>query len=1667
MGRDSKRLPLPAPTDSGSERNSLVVPTDLATDISRRTDRTSYSIPDDGTPITLPTRKLRLDPGRPNTSQASLLIEYFEAEAEGNKTGRPNVRVKVHQGARKHREPSSERRPSYTRHVSLSGRSSSREHGKRSRSHSHSRVSHNPTDPSMEGARSDVSSRTHNHFVPPTSDISSMPADSMLEAQSGFERHDDVQAHSQPSEPQRELDTLKAPTTRRSRSVSKERITKKVLEKLAREESPDEIAAAKSRTHRRRPTTSSVEADGDVRHRRRRSEKSADDYSTTESSLAQHRDSSSVSGLSKSSLNPKLLQTVEDVVKRLILPEIETIKRQQSVRDSRATRDSTGTESSYLTGEQSSAMSRPKVVLNRDDKDPGVTLSGDTVRRKKHRRSSKESASGSKPRSSRHDSADSVGEEKERARRHKSSSTRDDAIPSAEAVAATTALTTAALRSHNSRSSLESPDRERRERRKKRREGHSKTQSGIDQPERPADDDYVATKRRVKLPMDSEIQDSELTRESIMSAETAGEDESKDDPVNNSMTLVREAPRISPRHVETGASHAKESEDDERLPAIRAVRSRGQLSSPRSDRSLSSKAAKHAALAAAGLGGAAGAMYGHHDLDRSRPSSRNSRPAAGKEQSKGNPRELSPVRSEDYMPLDTKKAMQAIKAFPSTVDAGTDSKPSSRGKDGGRDTSTAVKSNPKAQFQEDRRFSFEPNLSDQLETGGQQDSPLGEAMQDATPSAQAADPPHRLRAVDTNNPEISRTPQPVESQVASLLNPSSLSSHREGPDRRSIGVDTLASSDLAGNDDRETHNVVWSGDNHSAERWAALREAARAGSNGNLKDGELMSSPGGSEELHLGTSGVPNAQDPLPEIGHAYDDDRSDAVTTPSQARSSGRRSVLEGPLGDEHENRGQWPYEPTPPAGHMQSGFTSPEGHNQGAEAAMLGAAAGLGIDAATHRHAQSQQTPTRGVPLTGSPQHSRGYRGEQSRNRFDSSTPNALKDEGYISAPNPRSGGAPSPDVGGSPLSFSKPPPRLFDENDAERMYRRQQEPYQPPGRGHARNMSGGSHGMGSPLYDASTGRGINNIQSKDIVALMDHLTVRDGQRNARDTEILVTLVRSATDMRNSFEDMKKFVKDQNDINMARTDSASDKTASRIMGGSGLNSSLSPRTTRSASADEVPTKKKNIFQRALKGLGSKNTNDLSKMEDMLNQLLEEVEALRAAQGVQGPTATPPRQRELDSFERLRAPADPGYEPSGHAGTSTPSRSGNFSMSPQSRPAAQAQHSGGGVDNRISTVYEEDEDDHVGHGEIYEEPDGMLTPTQEAQNAKSLARGVSMESPRYDDGDLELTPPSASKHGRKQSSGSSSMFATPKVSRWSKTTTNSSVGNRNSYQAHRALSDASRSGSDINVLPDNDDYSPQQDDRLRSNASLDRDLDPRGLSPESLEDPKYKANRNSLTLQHPQPRQGPTQTQRSLMESQAQVYDPRHSNESLPSPNHDALGAYPTLSRFSRMPVQAADSRRSTLSPPSSEGSPATRAAPSYAPAQSSRLAHATHADDYDDDYSSEHSEDVSEHGAATTTTTTAPWIEPVPLARKQSPYSPGGLLAPIEERYSLERTRSSMSATPATTAGFLDDERSATPTAAPRPAVGAEGKAVAGRSLTGPREMPGRAAGRAGSRG
>ena len=411
-----------------------------------------------------------------------------------------------------------------------------------------------------------------------------------------------------------------------------------------------------------------------------------------------------------------------------------------------------------------------------------------------------------------------------------------------------------------------------------------------------------------------------------------------------------------------------------------------------------------------------------------------------------------------------------------------------------------------------------------------------------------------------------------------------------------------------------------------------------------------------------------------------------------------------------------------------------------------------------------------------------------------------------------------------------------------------------------------------------------------------------MRDAQRNARDTEILVTLVRSAAEMRNSFEDMKRFIADQDEMLIDTGNKQHDRTIQKIIGGPRPQPLGTPRATRRPSAeddymDDLPAKRRNVFRRALKGLSGRSSNDLGKIEEMLVQLLGNVEGLKAAQDI--------RPRSLSSYDNQRVAGQDGYEPEGQAGTSSTGNQSGYFSNPPSRQASgmRGNEARKGSQNRISTVLEGDEGLETHERDLlendFENNEKLLTPAGEFPRGGS----VPLDTPtqvHIPTGALsnENTPKTGTDRSRKHKSSSSSFF--PKISRWSKTTA-SSVGDnfRGAGRRERPLSEASRSGSEGNYNT-NDHYEPHEDDRLQSSGSPDTDAlgqanrPPSPLVPSQVsEKPKYQAQRDSLNLQHPQPRPGPTHRYHHQLETQA------HNFGSPISPKSDQWGSNPSLVRF------------------------------------------------------------------------------------------------------------------------------------------------------------------------
>ena len=268
------------------------------------------------------------------------------------------------------------------------------------------------------------------------------------------------------------------------------------------------------------------------------------------------------------------------------------------------------------------------------------------------------------------------------------------------------------------------------------------------------------------------------------------------------------------------------------------------------------------------------------------------------------------------------------------------------------------------------------------------------------------------------------------------------------------------------------------------------------------------------EQLKLGASGLPDLQNPMPEIG--YGDGESDVTTNPS---------IIQGPIGGAQEgSRDHWPGKPTPPQPKYESatstGDQKSDSNLKAAEVALVGAAVGAGGAAALASHSREasrdhdeewQRTsgerkrdtlitnPYEGTSpiaaLGGGMDRDllaqAGFPGANTDFRapnlgYQAGSPGALqKDEGYISsAPNNRSPGAITPEPRAKGVGF------LDQEIGGAADALAGDDPFYTPK--HSRHLSGMSHGMGSPLYDSATGNGIDRIQSKDIVALMDHVSV-----------------------------------------------------------------------------------------------------------------------------------------------------------------------------------------------------------------------------------------------------------------------------------------------------------------------------------------------------------------------------------------------------------------------------------------------------------------------------------------------------------------------------------------------------------------------------------------------
>ncbi|KAI4641452.1 uncharacterized protein J4E79_011659 [Alternaria viburni] len=1609
MVLDTERPPLPAPTepstlDSADESTYHI--DEINTDVSNRTDRTSYSVPDDGTPITInttsptkPRGQARLS--RKFPSQTSLLIEYFESgKDEGQAGSRGSVRVRVTPSSRKSRhstasdnvqitQTSAKRNshaPSYSKRLSLAtSKSYSELYDARTVAYSDlSNISSlPPVDIELLPNHSDLST-DGGRFLPMPSDISSMPADSMTgqteilpparRRSRSMER--DAVTESMVSEAIQ--DTLKAPRHHRSRSLSKDRITQRVMEKLAQQAAEGGAARSKHSSSKSRDTSRRREDElASPRKSHRRRSKDVEQASGTESSyLSSNADRRShVSGTSSIN-NPKLLATVEDAIKRLILPELNALKEENRTsrnmdKFDRANRDSIATfetvesagsrdPSRRRVSKSSSApklhSNKPKVVLNRDGDDPGTTLAGGSSR-KSERRSSRGSISSY---------ADSTTrEEKEKSHRRKSSS-KDSTMSQRDAALvglAGAGLTTAALKHHTSREEKEEERKQRKHRSSRSSRSASVSESVHEEPR---------VKERVPpLPFNHSelIGGSELTRDSILSAET----ETKERPQSRSSvstgitgtgaeTPLQQVPRgyISPSprtptrtpnalQQTLGTSHSNKSTNEVRT------------STPKSDRSWTSrsKEATDASLNAAAAAKAraierSGPQASEYEIESDTQSRRGDTVSPiqseasyrGDAQTTGSPRRMHSIRSGPSVSslghqFERRESNLSIASLSSTTSTKAAARTRKRPQGVTLESKRSIL-NEDATTKDTKQFFDRNHEKNDMYRRELEDSSVNynrmTMYTDDSTGVEYLD--HEQKVGDLQDirkvgtiPEYVHTPLAVESAVASLHDEQSTLSVRS-----SMATSPLKKSTLS-----QVHTnpaYVQTDEVPAGQRWAAIRDKAEAlqqerraeeppkqniarenSPRQSIAQSEAQSEDGMSvdEPIQMHHSAYPvGDNDMMPEIGYGMDDD-SDVTTNPS---------IIQGPIGggDGYHDRTD------ELLSRQEERERTPTSFSKGALGLGAGAAAMAAAAAYEREEQQSPASFDQRHQATVEDEYDHPYPGEQQyeqsgyaqSNRTPLSGQTGWKDEGYQSA-NQREAYTPQ----------NRNHSKIFDDDGYGDEYNGADlgSPDMFAARAkHDRHVSGNSHGMTSPLYDAATGKGMDRIESKDIVALMDHLTVRDAQRNARDTEILVTLVRSAAEMRNQLDDLRQFIKTQDTMIMNTTDKRVNLAEQRILGGPRPQPQTPPRINRTSSDDDIETKKKNVFRRALKGLSSgKGDGDIKHIEQMLVQLLGEVEGLKQVNQLSLDQQA--RTNSLNSYEELRASGDAGYEPEGRANTaSSPDQSGYFS-NPSSSRRIQDLHSGYDVvpTNRISTVREESDEEYEERTRTpgYENTERMTTPTQEAFPEKRASLG---------------TPPQASRAARnsqsddttpkrKHKSNSSSIFGIPKISRWSKTTTstnpeslprNSGSGERRPHSMH------SRSSSQDDYYDDEEPYEQHADDRLRSNTSLAREeqrsirsaRSPSPLIPEDIqyemEDPKYQAHRNSLNLQHPQPRPGPTGRHQNNLETQAQIYNPVRS--SIGSPDYDQWGSMPSLAR-NRLSGMSAQQGAGNLSPISSDG--------------------------------------------------------------------------------------------------------------------------------------------------
>ncbi|KAF4974763.1 hypothetical protein FZEAL_8370 [Fusarium zealandicum] len=1553
MGITSRKpLPLPAPTETDTNDT----PTELTCDVVKPgDDKSSYSIPEDGTPVTIPTRGHKA-----SKSQTSLLIEYFEGgQPVSGSSGerRPSVRVRLtpsKRGRADHHlqvtETKGTRNASVTRRIPLDLYTDSEfpdgEDGHSMSSYAsateESNVSRNPID--IEIDRSQRRRRPSSPLIPSEnytvnpSDISAIPSDSFLDGpgnttdakgslNSPTETRNMVAAAGASALAISAVEELK---NRKSRNRDRSKVSEK---------SRDMSTSERKRRSKSRTSSLTERPADDIKSSRRRPSKShqesnvsAADTSVLSSNLSpSHRSAethSTRSGASKSSINnPKLLETVEDAIRRLILPELSALKREQSKRETR--RGSFTSSATSVSGIDATPDRRRSSGQRSEQKD----------RRNREARHDYDASSDLSI------SRESVNDTYQYDNDAVTPNRSGGDLLKAAAVGAAAGKGLSLLDDKS-----QSEDRKHRDRRRRRAESTRSRSVGRERYAEEYDDDHLVP--APPMPLMSDFNPSEMTRTSILSANT-----DRPHSASEELTPVQNVARgyISPSS--TPAGSRTPSNLDNPLSTQHANISHGDLTAlPRGKETYLEEYETDEYGQKVPIG--RDAQY--DDDDRDDISDPDDYPEGGYDNSYFATQDVPPPLK--YVPYQAgARGLSPIPSVSGYTEGGSEHQPrNSRSMHSTSDAYYDRSENPRHSRSNASLDSLRARELDQM-------SPRSSGMDhrnttytddselDKVASGQA------VRGVGAN-PNIIHPPLGMESAVASLIDGSMLdqsvltsgsyndyrgpqdsnlsyddqsrtySSRGMSPDKQYMDNISELEPERHATPSARSHNKsqefseydidehgrkvprtksptasevaitagavaalkAAQGKKHATAEDVADEDFQPAGVFRNksfkertLEGHEPRNTPAHSidrlsyEELpKLSATGLPDFNDPMPEIGYMDDD----AKTNPSVVQER-----LDGEYYDDHSSARATPTPQNVDEQRAESYRSQSAASSRGAGAAGM----------AAHSREPSQDNdewqrtsddrkrdtlvtnPYEDASPIANPTLNENLLGARGLNAsygapYHTGSPSFAQkyDEGYMS-----NGPNRTPDMQPKGNALSLPgSPNVGGED-----------PFYVTSKDHARHLSGMSQGMASPFYDAATGQGIDRIENKDIVALMQHLMVRDAQRSARDTEIVALLMNSALDMRNSFTELKNLVQDTSDDVIFSNVENTEKLQRSINGPRPYPGNRSMHSASQADTINEAAAKKNLFKRALQGLSSKGTNDFRRIEDILFQILGEVDVLKtqtapaiSTSGGQGPSFDN-LQLQLDGqYEQ-----DRGYEPEGNSTISHASQSLSLSQS-RSKLANERKFS----DHRISTVAEHEDEyeyDHPSPAGERSDPN-LLTPSRSGFQRGS---SVPLDTPPQPSGTTQQplsndNTPRTDKAKKHKSGGSTGWL--PKISRWSGTTA-SSVGKafRSSGKKEVKYEDYPPSPSGSSLASYNDDnayHQPYGEDKLHTGFS-EQDLaagpSASGANPAVVrrentmspgDAPKYKVHRNSLNLQHPQPRQGQTERFRNALEFSAQEYN-------------------------------------------------------------------------------------------------------------------------------------------------------------------------------------------------